>query len=414
MAQIAHRGATATDRAYQPTQGGVGSSHILVLSAHEGSVDRRIVGECNALADSGRRVTLLSLPAELDRATLDKRVRVRMPPVTGATSGVVGLYKKLPRRVKRLRRDMEYLVRPGVLPRCTAPLVEIAADLDADAVHCHDAETLPAAVRIANGQLPIIYDSHELAPDLEPDPVFHAYWERLEREHLRKTAAVITVNLGVARAMADRYGIPEPDIVLNGCDTRGSIEVEPTIFEQRFGLSAERRFRVIYCGSLRTDRNLLPLVRAAALVPEIDLLLLGDGPASDKIRALAPANAHVSDPVPQHELIGTLRHADVGVIPYTPERCLNHKLCTPNKLYEYLEAGLAVVSHRLPEVERIVDVHGRGFSADLDSPQKIARALREASELYTISSLDAPASLDPIRWPAQAKRLIDVYERLGL
>jgi len=146
---------TAQQQSPTPRHAPVRASRVLVLSAHAGGVDRRIVGECNALADSGRDVTLLSLPAEIDKGTLHEHVCVRMP-VEGSGAnpqGLVRLYKALPMRIKRVRRDVEYLLRPGVLPRCTQTLVDLAAGLDADVVHCHDAETLPAAVRIANAPI---------------------------------------------------------------------------------------------------------------------------------------------------------------------------------------------------------------------------------------------------------------------
>jgi len=408
---------TAQQQSPTPRHAPVRASRVLVLSAHAGGVDRRIVGECNALADSGRDVTLLSLPAEIDKGTLHEHVCVRMP-VEGSGAnpqGLVRLYKALPMRIKRVRRDVEYLLRPGVLPRCTQTLVDLAAGLDADVVHCHDAETLPAAVRIANGRIPVIYDSHELAPHLEPDPVFRAYWKRLEASLIGECAAVITVNRGVAEAMRDAYGIRIPDIVLNGCDTTGAIEVSRDAFHERFGLDDSDRPRAIYCGTLRTDRNLQTLIGAARLVPEVNVLFLGSGPGAARLRKLASGarNVYFGAAAPQSELIGTLSHADIGVIPYAPDRCLNHALCTPNKLFEYLEAGLAILSNELPEVQRIASAHGRALCADLSTPVRTAEAIRES--LHLVDRRESNTSdLSELRWPAQAERLLGVYERLGL
>lgn len=408
---------TAQQQSLKAPHTPVRASRVLVLSAHAGGVDRRIVGECNALADSGREVTLLSLPAEIDKGTLHEHVCVRMPigEDAGPPGGLIGLYKKLPPRIKRARRDVEYVLRPNVLPRCTQTLIDLAAGLDADVVHCHDAETLPAAVRIANGRIPVIYDSHELAPHLEPDPFFRAYWSRLEGSLIGECAAVITVNRGVAEAMRDAYGISIPDVVLNGCDTAGSVDVSDEAFRGRFGLGVDRRPRAIYCGTMRTDRNLQTLIAAAAHVPEADVLLLGGGPGASKLRSIARnmPNVYFGEPAPQSELIATLGHADIGVIPYAPDRCLNHKLCTPNKLFEYLEAGLVIVSNLLPEVQRLASAHGRARCADLSTPPRAAEAIREAMGLVG-SKTTEPDNLSELRWPAQAERLLGVYERLGL
>ena len=73
--------------------------------------------------------------------------------------------------------------------------------------------------------------------------------------------------------------------------------------------------------------------------------------------------------VDQSRLLGYTRHASCGVIPIQPET-LHLRYCTPNKLYEFLEARLPICASDMPELRRFVEASGIGAVYDLSRPSR--------------------------------------------
>jgi glycosyltransferase involved in cell wall biosynthesis len=107
--------------------------------------------------------------------------------------------------------------------------------------------------------------------------------------------------------------------------------------------------------------------------------------------------------------------ADVGLAPYLPVG-LNNLLAAPNKLFEYLHAGLAVAGSDLVDIRRVVDEHRVGALFDAGDPASIATAVRSLvaspDELGAMRRRARQAS-SRYTWDAQVGVLLDVYSRLG-
>jgi len=78
--------------------------------------------------------------------------------------------------------------------------------------------------------------------------------------------------------------------------------------------------------------------------------------------------------VPQAELLQHSASADLGIIPY-PHVDLNSYYCTPNKLFEFIQAGLPILSNDSPELRRFVSEEGFGLVHAMSSPLHIANAI---------------------------------------
>jgi glycosyltransferase involved in cell wall biosynthesis len=105
-----------------------------------------------------------------------------------------------------------------------------------------------------------------------------------------------------------------------------------------------------YVGALTNYRIEWEWLEALARrMPEVTLVLVG--PAIEPLpqSVLSLPNVRFVGPKPPSELPGYLRKFDVGIIPYKGEAFL--KGCQPTKTFEYLAAGLGVVSAPIPELE---------------------------------------------------------------
>ena len=116
------------------------------------------------------------------------------------------------------------------------------------------------------------------------------------------------------------------------------------------------------------------------------------------------------------ELLDWVAGADVVAMPIQPTT-LNHRLTTPNKLFEAMAAGVPVVASDLPGMAPIVRETRCGLVVDPTDAAAIAAACR--------AILDAPpeeaaawrrralaAAHETYNWENQADRLFAEYSRL--
>lgn len=260
-----------------------------------------------------------------------------------------------------------------------------AAD-GADLWIANDLDTLPVAVsarrRHGGG---ILYDAHELYVEHVGNRPKSAATRRMqawvERRLIRTVDRTVTVNESIARELERRYGVPRPGVVMNVPDRpSGGPAADTGRLRDALGLGEDDRI-ALYVGGIAVGRGIEELVRAASRLDGVTVALLG--PVADGYRSQLEALARSCaaegavrflPPVPAGEVLGWAAGADVGVVPYR-DTCLNNYLSLPNKLFEYLGAGVPVVASRFPELQRVVDEHDVGATCDPEDPGDIARAV---------------------------------------
>jgi glycosyltransferase involved in cell wall biosynthesis len=196
--------------------------------------------------------------------------------------------------------------------------------------------------------------------------------------------------------MAERWDMPLPLVVLN-CAYRTRVPETPgRRFHERLGLPADARV-VLYQGGFSSGRGIEQLIDAIRAVPDAVLVLLGYGYLLPQIERLAAApdledsrlgrRVRILPAVPPTELLDWVACADVVAMPIQPTT-LNHRLTTPNKLFEAMAVGVPVVASDLPGMAPIVRETGCGVVCDPTDPLAIAAAIREILD----ASLDARAA----------------------
>ncbi|HEU0236179.1 MAG TPA: glycosyltransferase [Candidatus Limnocylindrales bacterium] len=281
-------------------------------------------------------------------------------------------------------------------------------------LHGHDLRGLAAAVaareRIGRGE--IIYDSHEIFTEAgehaeRPAPARRAL-RALERRLATSAVALVTVNEALAERLGPALGV-ERVVVVHNCPPRWS---PPADGENRLraatGIPAGAPI-LLYHGGLAPGRGIDTLL-AAIREPGLEdshLVFLGFGPWAARVRALAAdrsraGRVHALPPVPPDELLDWVAGADVAVAPIEPTT-LNHRLSTPNKVFEALAAGVPVVASDFPQLRAIVDGVGDGPLGAVADPRDapaVATAVR--------SILDAEA---PVRTALRARCLAAAHAR---
>ncbi|MBI2883512.1 MAG: glycosyltransferase [Candidatus Methylomirabilis oxyfera] len=410
---------------------GANRSRVVMLTQDRTQIDRRILLQAESLTAAGYQVSVLGHPFLQDNQELP--LGVKLTRVSAKASRPAALMSALRRSYRRLRTRA--LLKPALLLAqrivesvqvhpdrpFTQLFFEPAAKLHADVYVAHDLPVLPAAIAAANSSgAKVVYDAHELYPDQEFAPLLRRYWREVERLHIRCASAVTTVNPAIAAELEARYGIARCLVLYNCLPRYPHLESKPRLFHETWKLPPSTRV-VLYQGGLVPHRNLNGLVRAMAYVQnqKVIVVFLGDGPEQGRLahlaRRLGVSNRVYFHPaVPQSRLLRYTASADLGIIPYLATS-KNTWLCTPNKLFEFLQAEVPILAHDLPELRRIIAGEGIGRVTTLSSPKALAEAIDEW--------FDAPGSgqayQDALRkakerycWEHEAQQLLALYQNL--
>ena len=270
----------------------------------------------------------------------------------------------------------------------------------------------------------VVYDARDIYVDAKnvarlPTPARRLF-AVVERRWARRASRVATVNEPYADVMERRFGVPRPVIVMN-CSYRRPLAVPPPrLFHERLALAPGTRV-VLYQGGFSRDRGIEQLIEALPFFPaDTVLVMLGYGALQGELQAGAAGELagrmFVLPAVPPAELIDWVASADVVAMPIQPTT-LNHRLTTPNKLFEAMAAGVPVVASDLPGMAGIVRKTGCGLLCDPTDPMAIAAAIRailDGPEADRVAYRERAiaAGKGPYSWETQMEVLLAEYGRL--
>lgn len=295
--------------------------------------------------------------------------------------------------------------------RARAALSRFAPQL----VIANDWRALPLAIHIKRccGSL-VIYDSHEFASEEFGDSqlwrlLARRHVIRLENRFIRAADAVMTVSDGIASALVERYDLPVRPAVIANMPQRHDASFRPT----------GDVVTVLYQGVLVPRRGLEVLVSSVPLWPNGWRLVLrgpSQGGFIKQLEALAaPMGGRVviEPAVAPGQVVKAANQADIGVF-LLADSTIHAKFALPNKIFEYIAAGLMIVSSDLPEIRKVVDGTGAGLLLKELSPSAIAAIFAQLTpeqiDGYKRRSLAAAAKLN---FETEGLRLLSLVDSLA-
>lgn len=229
------------------------------------------------------------------------------------------------------------------------------------------------AARIVGARL--VYDAYEL---ILPEPgkrqgFRDRFWYYLERLAVRFSNLTVAANEDRAAAMKAHYGLSVPITFMQNIPSLPSIDADKHLeVSKSFPEIAKKaidEISIIYQGDMSLSRGLDRFIAAFAHLPKnYRLILVGDGPDLNRLRELASAidegdRIKFLGRVPHSTLPSITEVADIGIVTY-PFSGQNNILCAPNKIFEYVHAGLKVISSDQPPLRRIVRECNLGLTYD--------------------------------------------------
>ncbi len=393
--------------------------------------DSRVRREATSLVREGHRVVLVCLEGTEGTPDLPPGVEVivRRPSVTTVLPGTrVGRPDRANGRLSRGVRQARWLIAYVRNLRSWGRLA-IDACGQVDVWHAHDLPALVAIAPVLSSRTPVVYDSHELYLEAGSAALLPGIVRLLlrgyERRLVARVAAVVTVNESIAQVLRHRYR-PRRVVVVHNAPERWDPPAErPQQLRNALGLTASVPI-VLYHGSLSSSRGLRELAEAMLTggLEAVHLAYLGFGGMTQELIRLSGeprfgGRIHVLPAVSAEDLPEWVASADLCVMPIQAST-LNHRLSTPNKLFESLASGTPVVVSDFPEMRPIVlgDLDGPlGETCSPSDPLSIGEAISRVLDLSPDAYADLrrrclKAAHERWNWETESERLLGLYADL--
>jgi glycosyltransferase involved in cell wall biosynthesis len=377
-----------------------------MLLANPFRPDPRVAREAEALAAQGHRVTIIAWDRQKELAAEEEHPAARILRVQNIPSVYGGGWRQL-----------------FYTPRFWRQAVRLALELQPDVVHCHDLDTLYAGWQIkGRTACRLVFDAHEDYPALMslylPAPLVWAL-SRWERFLLGRVDHTLTASSVFADKLASKQVSPVTTIGNYARLEPFERLTEKEILEARARLGIDpQKLVVAYIGGFSRNRELLPLLKAARDLPQVEFLLWGDGHQRQAVEAAVRglSNARYLGWLPAEQVPLYTKMADV--IYY----CLvsdypGAKYNAPNTLSNAMAAGRPLIANDVGDLGRLLRETGAGLLLPEVTAQEIRAAIDQLQDVETrqrLGNAGQRAAHKCYNWAAASHKLVQIYADLAL
>jgi len=279
----------------------------------------------------------------------------------------------------------------------------------ADIFLSNDLDTLLAnylASRIRNK--PLVYDSHELfieVPELVDRPKVQKIWLAIEKRILPKLKNAYTVCDSIADYYKKKYGV-EMEVVRN----------IPICGETKFKNKKSEKNILIYQGALNKARGIETMISAMQFVENAELWIVGSGDIEQQLRQLLE-NLAIKDKV---KFYGRIKPEDLteitnqATLGFSLEQNigLNYYYALPNKIFDYINAGVPVLCSNFPEMERIVKTYDIGETIEPSNEKELAKMINQILSDKTLLDKwkkNLQKAQKELCWQNEEKKLLKIF-----
>jgi glycosyltransferase involved in cell wall biosynthesis len=263
--------------------------------------------------------------------------------------------------------------------------------------------------------LPLIYDSHEYftgVPEIQARPLVRWVWKRIEKSVFPCLEHVMTVSDSIAGLYESEYGLKP--LTVRNC----SIKTEQIIpfSREQLEINPDHLLLILQGTGINVDRGGEELIDAVSLTAKVSLLVIGSGDQfgflMEKVTQMGlTGRIKFIKKLAWKELMRYTRSADAG-LSLDKNSNLNYNYSLPNKLFDYISAGIPVIATDLPEIAKIVHEYDCGILISEPSPEKISKAiikLRDNRDLLAELKHNATVASETANWENESLKVIELY-----
>jgi glycosyltransferase involved in cell wall biosynthesis len=289
-----------------------------------------------------------------------------------------------------------------------------ARQLDADIYHFHDPELLPYGYALALAGKSVVYDVHEDVPaDIQskewiPRALRNSVagiYKVVENLICKRLSAVVAATPHIAKRYA---GLGVEVCTVNNYPLKQEFRSIP---------GRRKSPQLCYVGGVDEIRGVNQMVDAASKA-SVPLVIAGRFPSDSSLDCAKQLsgwpNVDYKGEVARDEVGVILSESSIGLVLFHP--LPNHINAQPNKLFEYMSAGLPVVASDFPLWRDIIYRVGCGVCVDPLSPDAIAAAVSELMQdpekLQEMGKNGREAVEQIYNWEVEQNTLIHLYNSL--
>ncbi|MBP6977763.1 MAG: glycosyltransferase [Bacteroidales bacterium] len=288
----------------------------------------------------------------------------------------------------------------------------------ADLLVANDLDTLlPNFLIHRIRKIPMIYDSHEYftgVPELVDRPFVQHFWKRIEKWIFPRLKEVITVNDSIAHLYHQEYGT-RLHVVRNIPPNRATGN---TMTRRELNLPENKYIVLLQGAGINIQRGAEEAIEAMQYLDDAILLIIGGGDIVSVLPDMV-GRLHLEEKVffipkqPFERLFHFTRCADIGIT-LDKDTNINYRFSLPNKLFDYIHAGLPVLASPLPEIRKIIEKYKVGMMIESHDPKHIAERIdimlkdTERRKVWKENLRIATAELN---WENEKKILLDIFRK---
>lgn len=264
-------------------------------------------------------------------------------------------------------------------------------------------------------RIPIVYDSHEYfteTPELVNRPKVQRVWKWIEKTIVPRLKNCITVNASIAGLFEQEYHVPFR--VVRNIPKRQKISDIPT--RESLNLPSDQKIILMQGSGINIQRGAEEAVEAMQYLDDVLLLIVGGGDVLPVLKNmvtklnLQQKVKFVPRQTPEN-LVAYTASAVIG-LSIDKDTNINYRFSLPNKLFDYIYAGIPVLATPLVEVKKIIQAYQIGEFVDNHDPKHIAATINAMLQdetrlrMYSQNTLKAAAELN---WENEKKTLIEIF-----
>jgi len=260
----------------------------------------------------------------------------------------------------------------------------------------------------------LVYDTHEYfteVPELVSRPRIQKIWERIERRIFPKLKHIYTVNSSIADLYEKKY--KRKMHVVRNLSPR--YEPKGNVTRIELGLPVDKKIIVLQGAGINIDRGAEELLDSMNYLDGYHLIIVGSGDVLALLTERANGRKDVTfvGKKEYSEMMQYTVNADVGVS-LDKDTNVNYKYSLPNKIFDYIHAGIPVVASNLLEVKNIVKKYKVGTIVNSHEPREIAKSIRNTVEELPkdIMKNNLKEAASALNWENEMAVLDAIYQPL--